>query len=222
MWWAVTATAIIVVVVALGFAAFYLWHLWRIWLERRRHTRERFLFLAFRTIAAVILGFLDYLFGGARGFQLVARLTGGTSIDLSANPNQTDRAVAGVTVVLVALITLTYLAFRNWHGPQSEFERRNPERAALQLIIAFLVDRDRRRLMLQPGQEPPPQSLPPAPPTPPGHLRAMNLIMAHDAQYQVRAEDGTPRSRRSSETMGVRVSHSSSSTRSTSTSVSPG
>jgi hypothetical protein len=190
---AFSVIAFTVFVVALAFAAFYGWHLWRIWLERRRHTRERFLFLAFRAIVAASLAYFGYLFAGIWNIQSLVSLASGTSIDLSAQPNQPDAlSVVGATLVLLALLAFTYLAFRNWAGPPSEFERRNPKRATSELIIGLLADHDLRRLMLQPGQEPLPPSLAAAPPAPPGHLRAMTLIMAHDPHYQVRAEDWHP------------------------------
>jgi hypothetical protein len=59
-------------VLAIAGAGLYGWHLWRLWQERRKHTRERFLFTAFGLLGRSFIAYMAFVFGGAWPITLLA------------------------------------------------------------------------------------------------------------------------------------------------------
>ena len=94
-------------------------------------------------------------------------------------------AILGATAFFVCLTVLTWRAFKHWHGETSEHERKYGRLSVQEIVSVAMFDRDRRRLMRHPAREE--AGIPSSSSgwSIPGHLRALNLILAYDERYQL-------------------------------------
>jgi len=172
--------------VAIAAAGLYAWHLWRLWQERRKHTRERFLFTALGLLGRSFIAYMAFVFGGAWPITLLASWGSDRTVMFRIAPAPpSEIATLGATALFVCLTVLTWRAFKQWHGETSEHERKYGRLPAHEIVSVALLDRDRRRLMRHPAREA--DGIPTSSPgwSIPGHLRALNLILAYDERYQL-------------------------------------